>query len=165
MAIETIFQHELATGFIYPFFLIFLIVFAILEKTSVLGKNKQVNAMVSFFIGLVFISAFKPKIIVADLILFLTIALVVMFVALMLWGFLMNGKSLDIFDNASPGLKWMFGIIIVVAVAAAVVSVTGLSSSFFDFLFGSSWSKAFWTNAIFVVSIAAVLALLLKTKS
>ena len=80
MVLETIFQHELLTKFAYPFLLIFFIVFAILEKTKILGDDKkQLNAVLAFVIGLIFLSVVQPRLIVENMILFLTVAIVIVF--------------------------------------------------------------------------------------
>jgi multisubunit Na+/H+ antiporter MnhB subunit len=53
----TILQAPLLIDFIYPFLLIFFIVFAILEKSKLFGdEKKQLNALVALVIGLIFIS-------------------------------------------------------------------------------------------------------------
>ena len=86
MTLETILQHWILTDFVYPFLLVFFIVFAILDKTKLLGGDKkQLNAMLAFVIGLIFVSAVYPKVVVGDLILFLTISIIVVFVFLLLW--------------------------------------------------------------------------------
>ena len=85
---ETILQHWILTNFAYPFLLIFFIAFGILEKSKLFGSDKkQLNALIAFVIGLIFITAVFPKLVVGNLILFLTVSIVVMFVALLLWGF------------------------------------------------------------------------------
>ena len=164
MAIQTIFQHEILTKFAYPFLLIFFIVFAVLEKTKLLGEDKkQLNALISFVIGLIFLSVLSEQreMIVGNLILFLTIALVVMFVALLLWGFVSGGDfKEDILKN--KGVKWVVGIAVIVAVVAALIWATGMDSGVIDLLFEQSWSDALWTNVAFVVVIAIALALVLK---
>lgn len=160
MVAETILQHDILTKFVYPFLLIFFIVFAVLEKTKILGDDKkQLNALISFVIGLIFISAVFPKIVVGNLILFLTIALVIMFVVLLLWGFVAG----DIKEGFIPekGLKTFLMIVIGIAVVIAVFWALGLGAGFFDFIFNSSWSNAFWTNFLFIVVIAIALALVL----
>ena len=91
---ETILQHWIVTKFILPFALLVAIVYGILEKTKILGEDKhQLNAIVAFVIGLIFVSAIEPKAIVENLILFLTVAIVIMFVVLMLWGFASGAKD------------------------------------------------------------------------
>lgn len=167
MAGETILQHPIAQKFIYPFLLIFFIVFAILEKTQALGEGrKQLNALVSFIIGLIFVSAVSPKMVVQDMILFLTVAIVVSFVILLLWGFI-SGRSLKGGEEIlkAKGLKGLVVAVIVIAVAIALISAVGVSGSgVVNFLFHSSWSSAFWTNFLFVVAIAAALAVVLSQK-
>lgn len=159
MVEEIILQHWIFTRFIYPFFLIFLLVFAILEKTKLLGENRQVNALVAFVIGFIFISVAYPTEVASNMILFLTIAIVVVFCALLLFGFAFGGEV----KIEGKGLKWFAGIVIVVAIIIAVLWTTGVKGEAFDFLFGQSWSKTFWTNAAFVVAAAIALALMIRT--
>jgi len=164
MGIETIFQHEFATKFAYPFLLIFFIVFAILEKTNLVGEDKkQLNAVLAFVIGLIFLSAVQPRLIVENMILFLTVAIVIVFVVLMLWGFVSGGDlKADFLSN--KGVKWTVGIAVVIAVIVAVFWAAGIENSTFDFLFKQSWSNTFWTNFVFVAVVAAALAVVLKSK-
>jgi len=160
MVAETILQSEILTKFVYPFLLIFFIVFAVLEKTKVLGDDKkQLNALLAFVIGLIFVGAVFPKLIVANMILFLTVALVIVFVVLLLWGFVYSGeKGFEI----SKGLRTFLFIVLGIAVVVAVFWAVGVGGGFFNFLFSSSWSNAFWTNFLFIVVIAAALALVIK---
>src|SRR3989344_1899534 len=107
MAIETILQHWIFTSFILPFLLVFFIVFAILEKTKIFGDGKkQLNALLAFVIGLIFVGAVFPKLVVGNLILFLTVALVIVFVTLLLWGFVTGGEA----KIEGKGIKWAAGI-------------------------------------------------------
>ena len=159
MAGEIFLQNVVFTKFVLPFLLIFFIVFAILEKTKVFGDDKkQTNALIAFIIGLIFVGVAFPKEVVENLILFLTVALVVVFVFLILWGFV-SGKKLEI---ESTSLKWTAGIALLVVVIIAVLWATGIQGGVLDLLFGQSWSGTFWTNALFVVLVGAALALILK---
>lgn len=157
---ETILQHWIFTRFALPFLLVFFIVFALLEKTKILGDGKkQINALVAFIIGLVTISIAYPTEVISNLILFLTVAIIVVFVALILWGFVAGGEAKV--DNKY--VKIIAGVVIVVAVVWAVLWATKLSTPFYDFLFSQAWSDTFWTNVAFVVVIAAALGLVLKS--
>jgi len=162
MGIETILQHWIVTKFLLPFLLIFLIVFAILEKTKALGENKQINAFIAFVIGLIFVSVVFPGEVVTNLILFLTIALVVVFLTLLLWGFA-TGTKLEADFLGSTGSK-IAGGIAVVLVIIAVIFATGTDFAAVDLLFYQSWSYDFWINVIFIAAIAGALALVLKNK-
>ncbi|MBS3071106.1 hypothetical protein J4407_02285 [Candidatus Pacearchaeota archaeon] len=162
MADITILQHWILTKFAFPFLLVFFLVYAILEKTKVLGDNKhQVNALVAFVIGLIFVGFAYPKEVVENLILFLTVALVVVFVALLLWGFVTGGEA-KISNNKIKALT--AGAVIIVTIIA-VIWATGTDNEIIDFFFYQSWSKAFWTNVVFVVAIATALALVLRSSS
>lgn len=159
---QTILQHPVLTRFAWPFLLIFFIVFGILEKTKLFGEDKkQTNALVAFVIGLIFISVAYPGEVVTNLILFLTVAIVVMFIALLLWGFVSGSDMKEkILDNKA--VKWIVGIGVVIAVVIALLFATGVDFFAYDLLFGSPYSSELWTNVIFIVVIAAALALVLR---
>jgi H+/Cl- antiporter ClcA len=163
MVQETIFQHWILTQFILPFLLIWIIVFAILRKTKLLGENQQIDSLVAFVIGFIFISFLQPKEIVSNLILFLTMALILMFIGLLLWGFI-SGKEMKENILSATWAKWVAGIVIVIAVIIAFIWASGLDSSLIDLLFDQSWSDAFWTNISFIVVVAIALALVLRNK-
>src|SRR6056297_810392 len=166
MAGETILQHPIAQKFIYPFLLVFFIVFAVLEKTKALGDNKkQINALVSFVIGLIFVSAVSPKMVVQDMILFLTVAIVITFIVLLLWGFI-SGKEMKAGDNGSiienKNLRGWVVAVIVIAVIVALLSSLGVSGSgIIGFLFGPG-TGTFWTNFLFIAVIAVALSIVLS---
>lgn len=163
----TIFQHPLLTDFLYPFLLMFFIVFAILEKTKVLGEKHQLNAFLSLVIGLIFVSAVFPRIMVTNLILFLSVGLVVIFVGLMLWGFISGKGTVD-----SKGMKIFLAIIVFVALILAIIGISGFGGgieNFFvtiwDFLFNSKWSGSVWTNILMIVLIVGAIFVAIGIKS
>ena len=161
MASHLFLQNIIFTKFAFPFLLIFFIVFAILEKTQVFGEDKrQINALIAFVIGLIFVSASYPVEVVNNLILFLTVALIVFFVVLMLWGFVGAGdKGFEL----ESWMKYLLWGISGVAVVLAVIWATGIDFAVIDLLFFQSWSGTFWTNVIFVAAIAGALALVLRS--
>jgi hypothetical protein len=165
MAEVTFLQSPILTNFVYPFLLIFFIIFAILEKTKIFGEGrKQINALISFVISFIFVSAIFPKEMVSHLILFLTIAIVIVFVVLLIWGFIMGEKGVNIFDESPKGVKWAIAIFILIVVAIAVLWAAGIDTAgFIDRVFHSTWSNTLWTNLIFIVLVAAALAIVLST--
>ena len=163
MVEETIFQHWIFTRFALPFLLVFFIVFAVLEKTKLLGDDKkQLNALLAFVVGLVFVGAVYPTEVVGNLILFLTVALVVVFVVLLLWGFVFGSFKKDEGFVPEKWMKWILGIIIGIAVVVAVLWATGAEQKAVDLLFDQDWSGTFWGNAAFIVAVAVALALVLR---
>jgi hypothetical protein len=120
------------------------------------------DAIVSAVIGLMFIGAIGPKELVGNMMLFLAVAMVIIFVILLLWGFVAGGdftKSLT-----SKGMKWFFGILIGLSVIIAVLYFAGFSSGISEFLYGQNWSSPLWTNLFFIIIVAVVLVFVLKTK-
>jgi hypothetical protein len=159
--VETILQHWIFTRFAFPFLLLFFVVFAILEKTKIFGEGKkQLNALVAFIIGLVFVSVAYPVDVVTNLILFLTVALITMFIALLLWGFVGGEAKID-----NKPVKIILGVVIAIAVIGAILWAAGWYTPLTDWLFKQEWSGPFWTNLLFVVVIVVAIVLILKGKS
>ncbi len=163
MAKETILQHWVLTGFVYPFLIIFAIVFGILEKTKLFGSDKkQLNAIVAFVVGIIFVSAVEPKLIVENLVMFLSVAIVIVFVVLLIWGFATGSEPK--FENTA--VKIIVIVVAIIAVTIFLFIVTGIWDTVIDTLFEQSWSEGVWTNIIFILVIAAALALMIgKSKS
>jgi len=163
MAKEIFVTNWIFTQYILPFLLVFVIIFAILEKTKLFGEDKkQLNAITAFAISLIFIGFLYPKEIVTNLVLFLVVAVVVLLVFLMLYGFVSTGK--EGFEIES-WLKYVFLGIIIVAVIIAVLWAVGFSNvdNIFDFLFKQNWSGVFWTNLIFIIFIVVAIVVAVKS--
>lgn len=158
---ETLLQHPVLTNFVYPFLIVFFIVFAVLEKTKLLGEErKQLNALLAFVIGLVFVSAVFPKMVVQNMVLFLSVAMVIVFVVLLLWGFVFATKEGFVMTS---GMKWGLFVVITISLIIGILWAAGVSGRAYDFLFGQSWSEAFWTNLIFVGLIGVALAAMIRS--
>lgn len=160
MAAETILQHWVLTDFVYPFLLIFAIVFGVLEKTKLFGSDKkQLNAILAFVIGLIFVAFASPKLLVQNLILFLSVGIVIVFIVLLMWGFIV-GEEPKFGDNT---VKIIAIIVVLIAVIIFIFLATGIWDTVIDTLFRQNWSSDVWTNIIFIVVIAAAMAIILKT--
>ena len=159
MAEETFLQHWIFTQYLFPFLLVFFIVFAILERTKLFGEGKkQLNALTAFVIGLIFVGAGVPKLIVGNMILFFAVAIVVLFVILLLWGFIFGDKE---GFKLERWMKWVLGILVGIAFIWAILWATGWNATVGNFFSGQS---QIWTNIAFIVVIAIALALVLMGK-
>lgn len=159
---DTILQSVILTRFAFPFLLVFFIVFAILEKTKILGDgNRQIDALVAFIIGLIFVTFAYPVDVVSNLVLFLTIALITMFVGLLIWGFIIGGEA----KVDSKAVKIAFAVVVTISVIVAVIWATGAGNPLYDWFFKQKWSGEFWTNLTFIVVIAIALGMVLKGKA
>lgn len=160
----TLLQHFIIRDFMLPFVFIFVLIFAILQKTKILGDGKkQLDAIVAAVLALIFVSFAHPKIIVSNLVLFLVIAIVLVFVGLLIWGFLVGDTAK--LTISSPGLKWAVSIVIVISVIVAFFWSAGIKPDIAGFLFSKSWSKSFWTSFVFLVVVAVMIAVVLKSGS
>jgi len=161
--VETILQHWIFTRFAFPFLLVFFILFAILEKTKILGEKKQINALISFIVSLIFVSVVFPVDVVTNMVLFLTVALVTMFVALLIWGFIkgVGDGKMQIIENKA--VKFILGIVVAIAVIVAVLWATGFYTPIYEWLFKQDWSNTFWTNVVFILAIVIAIALVLSS--
>ena len=160
MAQETFLSSWIVAQYILPFLLIFFIIFALLEKTKIFGDDKkQLNALISFVIALIFVIAASPKMIVSNLIWFLTVSIIVIFIGLLLWGLASGG------DAALPEktTKIIGGIIVAIALFIAVLWATGTKYDFFNFWKTQNWGSSIWLNILFIVVIAAAIALAIKS--
>ncbi|MFH1325438.1 MAG: hypothetical protein ABIH49_01550 [archaeon] len=167
MAEETILQNWIFAKFILPFLLVFFIVFALLEKTKIFGDDKkQINALIAFVIGLIFVGFAYPRDIVQSLVLFLAVAIVVVFVILLLWGFSIGSTDVKISGNLA---KVAAGVVVIGAVVVAVLWATGVIENYetiisqIENLFGNTFLQTFWVNALFIIIIALALAWVLKS--
>ena len=165
MSLESIIQSDVAVRFIYPFFLVFFILFAILEKTKVLGDGKkQINALVSLIVSFIFVAAVSPKMIVGNLVLYLSVALIMMFVVLLLWGFVSGSEMSSGIFGQGKWLKWVVGIVIVLGAFIVISISAGINfGGIFGYLFKSNWSESLWSNILFVVLIVVALAVAIKS--
>ena len=161
-----ILQAPLLMNFLYPLLLVFFICFAILEKTKIFGDSKQqLNALVSLVIGLIFVSSVFSKLVVANLVQYLAVGAVIIFISLLLWGFVSGSETWGFPTTFKKPLAIILGIALFFILIAATGSGSGISNflvKFFDLLFNSQWSSGFWTNFIIVVLVVIGIVVVIK---
>ena len=70
--VESVFAEPIFMEYVLPFLLVFTLVFAILDKTKLLGEEKrQINAIMSLVIGLILLAFPAPREIIVKLMPFL----------------------------------------------------------------------------------------------
>lgn len=111
----------LLSNIVLPFLLVFVVVFAILEKTGILGEGKKyANLIVAIVTGLLFIGA---QSLVGFTVRFLP--LVAVFLVILLGYFLVFGF---VGIHLEKGMKITLGIVFGLALLAAIAWSTGLLS-------------------------------------
>lgn len=118
--VETILSSPIISEGVLPFILVFTVVFAILQKSEILGKEKkQIDAMVAMVFGLVTITFARAVGIINHLLPFLAVAIIMILVFLIL-------VALFYKDNDGKDL-WLYGkgvknTMIVLAFLAVVIA-------------------------------------------
>jgi hypothetical protein len=157
--VTTFLQYDIVSKILLPFLLVFFIIFAILERTKLLGEKKQIHALIAFVIGLIFVGAIYPVLVVSNLILFFTVTIVAVFVILLLWGFVFV-------DTKNTGLEkgLRLGLIVVITIAFiwALIWATGWINNIGTMLSSNNGlGQTIVTNGIFLIVIAIALALVM----
>ena len=144
-------------NYILPFVLIFTVVFALLQKSEILGKGKrQIDAIVSLVIALIVIAFANAIGIIVRLIPFLAVSVIIILVFLILYGMVFQGE--DKF-HLNKGLKITLGVLIGLAVVVAVLFSTGAWGYIKnEWLYGSDSSSIF-TNIVFLIIVFAAIAI------
>lgn len=160
MAAETIFSTPLAEVALV-FLLVFAVVFAVLQKSKVLGDGKkQVDMLVALAVGLIVISVGYATDVISNLIPFLAVSLIIIFVFMVLLGALYKEGDF----NLSDGVKIAFGIAILVAVIIAVLYFTHAWDYLYDRWVAGDSSSFVANTVIIVVVIAAIIAVVIGGK-
>jgi hypothetical protein len=152
---ETILSSPIISEAVLPFILIFTIVFAILQKSQILGKEKkQIDALVSLVIGLITITFANAVGIINSLLPFLAVSIVMILVFLILVAMVSSGeKGFEL----HKGFKWTIMILSFIAVVIAGLVITGAWDYLRDQFEGPGGSTWF-TNIVFIIIIAGAFA-------
>ena len=157
--VDTLFSLPIMKDVILPFLLVFTVIFAILERTKLLGEGKkQVDALVALAVGLITVSYAYATNVISRLMPFLAIFAVILLIFMILYGFIAGEKE-EI--NLSKTIKVIIGLIIVAAILVAVIWVSGLWERFLS----PEISQSVIMNVVFaIIIIAAIVAVVVKKK-
>jgi len=150
------FDWPIFTEGILPFLLVFVLIFAVLQKSRILGEGKaQIDALVSLAIALILIVVPPARNLIMVIIPWLAVAVVVMLVFLILYGFAGGGT----------GEKWMkivFGILAGIFVVVLVMYFTGFWETFSGWFTGES-GGGIVANIIMLLVIGGAVAVAVAT--
>jgi len=133
---------------IVPFILFFSVVFAILEKSKILGEDKKsVNSIVAFVIALTTTGAATVTGIISTM-----IPLVVLAIMILLLFFLVYGLVAGDLSNLGPGFKVSLGIGAGLAIALI-------------FLFAANLLPALTGEVLLMAVIIAVISIIVSSKA
>ena len=151
-----IFEAPIFIEMILPFLLVFVLIFAILQKTKILGDGKaQIDALVSLAIALILIGMPVARNIVVDMMPWLAVGAAVILVFLILYGFVAG----DLSGSKTPiWMKAVFGVLAALFVIGVLIYVAGLWGILKGWLEYFSENKELWTTVIFLVIIIGAFA-------
>jgi len=148
-----IFDNPFFTEMLLPFLLVFVVVFAILQKSKILGDGKaQIGAMVSLVIGLILIGVPQPRDIIVGIMPWMAVGVAVILVFLILYGFVAGDLS-----SAPKWMKATFGILAALFTLAVVLYISGLGTIILDWLSGSGSSEV-WTSVLMIILVLGAMA-------
>ncbi len=148
----TVISSPIFTEAILPFLFIFVVVFAILQKSKILEGKAQIDAMVALAIGLISISFEQPRTIVVGLMPWLAVGIAVIFVFLVLYGFVAGDQT-----SAPKWMKIVFGILSGIFVIGVVISVTGIWKEFKTWAISDGWWGDLLMLLVFGVAVGVVI--------
>lgn len=148
-----IFDNPFFTEMLLPFLLVFVVVFAILQKSKILGEEKdQIDAIVALVIGLILIGVPQPRDIIVGIMPWMAVGVAVILVFLILYGFVAG----DLSGKETPDwMKIIFGILAGLFTLAVILYISGLGQILLDWMSGSSET---WTGILMIVLVLGAMA-------
>lgn len=158
---ETILTSFFAVRIVYPFLLVFTLIFAILQKSKILGDSqKQVDALIALSIALIVVAFSWSTDIIINLMPFLAVSLVILLVFMLLYGFVASGDNgLEI----TPGIRKSILGLIVIAIVFAVLVATGQWDRLYYSLFVDYGGSSVLTNIVLLAIVAGAIYVVVFT--
>jgi len=147
---ETILSSPLIAEAVLPFILVFTVVFAILQKSQILGKDKkQIDAMVGLVVGLITITFARAVGIINQLLPFLAVAVIMILIFMILIALVHEGgEKKFVWDEQ---IKKVVVVLAFIAVAIAGLIFTG-AWDYLSYKFSEPGSNLV-TNIVFIAII------------
>ncbi len=163
---------------ILPFLLVFTIVFAILEKTRILGTvktkegevpNKNLNSMVAFVVGLLVVATANVVRTINESLPNVVLIIVISVSFLLMIGIFLKTEELDF---SSKHKKWYIAFMIIMFIAVIAIFFNSIYTSKGDswlevilFFIVTEWSGAVFTSILFLIIMIAAIIFITKSKS
>jgi hypothetical protein len=155
--VETILTSDFAVRVVYPFVLVFVLIFAILQKSKIFGDDKrQIDALIALSIALIFVAFNWATDWIINMMPILAVALVSILVFLLIYGFVASGQD---------GLEipnWIKNVAILIATAVVIFSIL-FASGYWEYVYDSFFSggevSGFWVDVIIILFVIGLLVL------
>lgn len=148
----SLFEHPFFVNVLLPFLLIFTVVYAILEKTNILGEGKKsADIIVALIIGFIFVGAQSLVGFTLSIIPVIAVMLVLLLGYFLIFGF--------IGIRQNKGLNIALGIIFGIALIVTILWASGVLKKM-----TASFSSNAMTLTIAVIIIVGAIALITSSK-
>jgi hypothetical protein len=156
----TLLQSPFVIEVLLPFLLIFVVVFAILQKTEILGKGKrQIDAIVALVIGLIVVAFGYAVGFIVNIVPILAITAVVILVFMILYGMVFTQGEFKMNKYLQGGIGIIVGIVVIVS----VLVLTGAWQVLIDYYYQSD-SNVFISNIVFAIVVIVAVAVVVWPK-
>jgi len=159
MAEFTILTSPFFTEGVLPFLLVFVLVYAILQRSKILGDNDKTNVILAIVIGFIFVTFSYAVDITTRLMGILGIAAVVILCFMLLLGFV-YGENFKM----NKGLRVTFGILIGITLTVSMLVITGYWDYVLDAATGGSGSNIVATVIFIAIIVGAIFLVTEKKK-
>ena len=158
---ESILAGYFAVNVIYPFLLIFTLIFAILQRSKVLGDGKkQIDALVALSIALISVAFTYATGVITKIVPILAVSAVVLLVFMILYGFVASADK-DKGLILPPSIQWAFMGLIVIVIILGMIWATGQWNTVWGWFLTGGTPSGIATNVLLVVIIAAAMIVVL----
>lgn len=149
-----IFDSPFFVEMLLPFLLVFVVTFAILQKSKILGDNAaQMNAIVALVLGLILIGVPAPRNFIVGVLPWMAVGVAVILVFLILYGFVAGDLS------GLGGNKWvkiLMAILAGIFTVGIVLYISGWGKDILDWLGGTG--SEMWMNILMVALVLGAVA-------
>ncbi|RMD46177.1 hypothetical protein D6829_00165 [Candidatus Pacearchaeota archaeon] len=144
---------EFFSTIVLPFLLIFVLTFAILQRSKLLGENPRTDSLTALAIALLFVSVPTTRTIVIKIIPWIGVGAAALLLFFILYGFV-SGEVFEANKGAPKWAKITFGILIGIFSITVIVLVSGLDQIISKTFSGTG--KSVWENIFLIVVVVGV---------
>ena len=142
---------------VLPFLLVFVVTFAILQKSKILGEGKnQLDALTALVIALLLIGLPGPRDFIVNFMPWVAVGVAVILVFLILYGFVAGDLS---GNNVKPWMKITFGILAGLFTIGVVLYVGGFWDTVLGWFNNFGGNDSFWLNALVIILVIALMVI------
>jgi cytochrome bd-type quinol oxidase subunit 2 len=154
-----IFGMQWFSEILLPFLLVFILLFAILQKSKLFGEDKtQTNSLISLVMALILVGVPLARGVITDIVPIVGVVAVVLLIFMIILG--MVGYTNE--GNLNKGLQITVAIIMGLTVIIGLLWSLGLIPKITDY-FKSPNVSPIWQSLIFIIIIIVLFVVMMKT--